>query len=184
MEAKAEEVKISSLPEVGAKASSSKPPKRKGKGSAQRSLDQMRERKGRPILEKYRADLRRKLLGDESGELEVALTNMSLTTQERAKPISVSTRGVGIVSSVEYSRIVTTWSMEAIVEICSIYSFYRVTLFMSWFKLALAQQVQYEPKSFNIGEDIIVNEEHRQLMMTIYYDARSHLQSHIIIQSQ
>lgn len=127
----------------------------------------MRERKGRPILEKYRADLRRKLLGDESGELETALNNMSLTVQERAKPISVATRGVGIVCSVEYSRMVTTWDLNAISEICTIYQFYRVTLIMIWYKIYLAQQVQYEPKSYFVGEDVAMPEEQRQILATI-----------------
>ncbi|CAH0549895.1 unnamed protein product [Brassicogethes aeneus] len=99
------DVKVDPKTETAAKAKVSKPGKRKGKGASQRSTDAMRERKGRPILDAYRAELRRKLLGDETGELEIALNNMSLTVQPRATPVTVATRGVGIICSVEYSRI-------------------------------------------------------------------------------
>lgn len=92
---------------------------------------------------------------------------MSLTVQERAKPISVATRGVGIVCSVEYSRMITTWDLNAISEICTIYQFYRVTLMMVWYKLYLAQQVQYGPKSYYVGEDVAMPEEQRQMLATI-----------------
>ncbi|CAH0562877.1 unnamed protein product [Brassicogethes aeneus] len=54
-----------------------------------RSTDAMRERKGRPILDAYRAELRRKLLGDETGELEIALNNMQLPSATAALLSSV-----------------------------------------------------------------------------------------------
>ncbi|CAH0562757.1 unnamed protein product [Brassicogethes aeneus] len=92
------DIKIDSKTETTAKAKVSKPGKRKGKGATQRSTDAMRERKGRPILDAYRAELRRKLLGDETGELEIALTNMSLTVQPRATPSRDLLKGAGLTS--------------------------------------------------------------------------------------
>lgn len=71
--------------------------KRPGKQSKARRNDAFRERIGALKLAAYHAMLRKRLLGDETGEIEQSLSSVNLTYQPKAVPLTVATRGVGLV---------------------------------------------------------------------------------------
>jgi hypothetical protein len=95
------------------------------------------------------------------------LTNMSLTVQSYAVPLTVSTRGVGFAVTVEYSRMATTWNLSAIAEICTIYQYYRVGLFLAYYRVCEARFSQSEVQSYPLRNLVYFSEETRQILATV-----------------
>ncbi|KAL0276767.1 UNVERIFIED_CONTAM: hypothetical protein PYX00_004268 [Menopon gallinae] len=107
------------------------------------------------------------LSDDEMAVLEESLKSMRLTVQPRAIPMPVATRGVGFASAIEYSGMITTWNVEAIEVICSIHQYYRVNMFLLYYKLYLANRDQGEMLSYPIEGVMIMSEEIRQIVAPI-----------------
>lgn len=63
-------------------------------------------------------------------ELEKSLKSMMVSVQPRALPLPVATRGVGFATVAEYTRLVSAWNEETVAQICTIYQYYRVAMFL------------------------------------------------------
>lgn len=123
---------------------------RQGKSARGRATDKYRMRTNKQEADKHIRELNVKfglLEADDSGSLAKVISDVELTVQRRAIPLSVTTRGVGIAMSIIYDRAATTWSRAAIADICTIYQAYRVCLYLFHLKVYKAQQVQSEPLS-------------------------------------
>lgn len=120
--------------------------KRQGKTSKGSNQDRFRIRKNADVETSRLTEIDRKLgliSTDETGQLERTLNNSQLTLQKTAVPLSVTTRAVGTTTTI-YSRAVTTWNIAAIEEIATIYQVFRIHLWLTFYKIYLAQQVQAE----------------------------------------
>ena len=115
--------------------------KKSGKASRQKKTDAFRSKVGTKQLNEARERVQKRLrVFDEStAELEQALNSMAISVQPTAVPLPVATRGVGFAAVVEYLKMCTTWSLQAIAEICTIHHYYRVSLSLAYFKLFEAQ---------------------------------------------
>lgn len=81
------------------------------------------------VSENFHRELDKRLgltADDETGQLEKVINSIEITPQPRAIPLSVMTRGVGTTTSIFYSRVETTWNLQAIEEIATIHQVYRV----------------------------------------------------------
>lgn len=85
-----------------AKTSSSAKKKQSGKASRKRTSEAFRKRIGTKQNQELRDNIARKygLFDADAAELEKSLTNMSLTIQSYAVPLTVSTRGVGFAATI------------------------------------------------------------------------------------
>lgn len=145
--------------------------KRQGKGSRVSNEEKFRNRRNKEVDSKNLHDINVRLgliTEDETGQLASVIDNIDLSPQPRAIPLTVTTRGVGITTAIHYSRVETTWNLRAIEEIATIHQVYRVHLWLTIFKLYLAQQEQSEPRN---GHDILMRvdlaDQIRELLLTI-----------------
>lgn len=142
--------------------------RRPGKASRARKSDEFRIK-----MNSRQYEARRKeredyfLVGDELAAVEEGLKSMRLTLQPRAIPMTVATRGVGFASAIEYSRMITTWNVEAIEAICTIHQYFRVNMFLLYYKLYLANREQGEMLSFPLEGVLLMSEELRQIIAPI-----------------
>nr|QYW05760.1 MAG: hypothetical protein [Partitiviridae sp.] len=154
-----------------ASVTSARPKKRQGKGSKTRNTESYRLRVGEKVVSDLRRQLEAnlKLLDTEDVRpIENTINNIQLTSQPKAAPFSVTTRGIGFSTAIFYDRIIATWNMHAISEIANIHQVYRVHLWMAHYKMYLAQQLQTEMCSgYNSFEYIDIPYEIKCVLDTI-----------------
>lgn len=140
-----------------------------GKGSKARKTDAFRMSVGRKQLEEYRNAAKKRLfIFDQSTEqLNQHLANVKTVIQPTAKPLTVATRGIGFAVTAEYDRMCTTWTFESISEICTIYQYFRVALYLAEYKLSLASQIQCEMPSEDVSEPVELSENLRQILAPV-----------------
>lgn len=157
--------------DIGSDVKSSPPAKKKrpGEASRKRTSEAFRKKVGVKQNQELRDRIAKKygLFDADTAELEKSLTNMSLTVQSYAVPLTVSTRGIGFAVTVEYSRMATTWSLSAIAEICTIYQYYRVGLYLAFYRICEARSFQCEVQSYPLRDLSYFNEEIRQILVTV-----------------
>lgn len=125
----------------------SKSKKRQGKGSKTSNEEKFRNRRNKEVDSKNLHDINVRLglvTEDETGQLASVIDNIDLSPQPRAIPLSITTRGVGIATAIHYSKVETTWNLAAVEVIATIHQVYRVHLWLTLYKLYLAQQDQSE----------------------------------------
>lgn len=149
-----------------------KPPRsrRQGKSSKTKNLEKFRSRKNTEFMSTYMKELDKKLgllNTDETGRIEQTISNITITPTKRAIPLSTTTRAVGTTTAIFYSRAVTTWNLNAIEEIATIHQVYRVHLWMTYYKLYLAQNIQSEPRNSEPFVRIQINDDIRELIHSI-----------------
>lgn len=105
---------------------------------------------------------------DDTKQLEKIANTIQITTQKRAIPISVSTRSIGFATAIFYDRASSTWNLRAIAEIATIHQVYRVHLWLAFYKMYLAQQIQVEMQNADeIFQRIFISDEVREIMHTV-----------------
>lgn len=114
-----------------------------------------------------RSDKTALYFGEHGSLIEKSLETMSIALQPKARPLTVSTRGVGVIAVVEYRKMCTTWNVEQMRVICTIYQFYRITLLLVYYKVYLGQQVSSEQQSYATGVTIELNDEVRQILSPV-----------------
>lgn len=122
--------------------------KRQGKQSKQNKIDRFRQKVSSLKQKETFEPIMRRLLGQDSTLVEQGVNSLSLTFQQFARPLSISTRGVGFAASAAYTRLVSAWSAQEVSDICTIHQFYRVHLYLTVYKLIRAQERQTEKESF------------------------------------
>lgn len=90
-----------------------------------------------------------------------------INIQKRAIQLPVATRGVGIIAAYEYNKMCTHQNFESIQEICTIYQYYRVCLYLVYYKLHLAELEQYELPSFNLVKPFILGNDICQILSLV-----------------
>lgn len=150
-------------------AMKNQPRKQSGKGAKQRKTDNFRRKVGAKQLQERREEVMKRLgvFDNSCAELEKSLADMHVTVQPTAIPVAVATRGVGFAAVAEYSRMCTTWNFDSINEICTIYQYYRVALYLAYYKLYLARYDQGEQPSFDVVAPFVLNEEVRQVLVPV-----------------
>ena len=143
--------------------------KQSGKASRKRTSEAFRRKVGNKQAQEARDRIFKKhgLFDADTAELEKSLTNMSLTVQSYAVPLTVSTRGIGFASTVEYSRMITTWNLMAISEICTVYQYYRVGLYLAYYRVCESRFSQSEMQSYPMQNLVYFSEEIRQILVTV-----------------
>lgn len=139
--------------------------KRPGRASKKASEEGFRARIGKKVVAEAHDSARKRLgtFADAHEVLEEQFRNLMLAKQACARPLTVATRGAGIVASITYSKMVTTWQLTQIEMICTIHQYYRVTLWLIHYKLYLAQQIQHEVRSYDYGDRFDLSEECREV---------------------
>lgn len=136
----------------------------RGKGSKTRSSEKFRRTLGRKQNEEARQRIiarRGFTLDDEAEEVSKALESFHLPIVQRARPIPIATRGIGIAVSVEYMKMTTTWTFSAINDICTIHQYYRVSLYLLYAQCANARSTQCGPESYQISQPYYMDEQIR-----------------------
>ncbi|KAL0276768.1 UNVERIFIED_CONTAM: hypothetical protein PYX00_004269 [Menopon gallinae] len=142
--------------------------KRPGKASKAKRSEDFRIKMNQRQYEARRKEIEKNFFSDEEmAAVEESLRAMKLTVQPRAIPMTVATCGVGFASAIEYSRMTTTWNIEAIEVICTIYQYYRVNMFLLYYKLYLASRDQSEMLSYPLEGVMIMTEDVRQVVAPI-----------------
>jgi len=124
--------------------------KRQGKGSRSMNIDKYRTRINHEVDQNNRREISARLGlldSDELRRVKEAVSNIKLTQQPVAIPISTTTRSVGFAVALFYDRAVTTWNLQQIEMIATIHQVYRVALWAMHFKIWNAQSIQIEPVS-------------------------------------
>lgn len=143
--------------------------KRRGKGAKAKSSAAFNRSANQKFMAQQREIVQRRLgvFNQDAAQLEQSLKSMAVTVQPRSIPLPVATRGVGFTSVAEYSRLISAWNKETVVEICSIYQYYRVSLFLLAFKIYHSRYVQTREESFPLSPRFVMNEEQRQVLQTV-----------------
>lgn len=83
-------------------------------------------------------------------EIQDALKDMVINIWSCARPLPIATRGIGFAVALEYSRLCSTQKRAQIKESCTIYQYYRVALYLAYYKMYLAQCIQGEMRSKDV----------------------------------
>lgn len=155
-----------------APATTSKPPaKKQGKQSKSRNQDKFRSRMNDQQMKSHISDIEKHFgitSRDADGQLSSVINAVQLTPQRRAIPLSITTRAVGVATTIAYDRAVSAWSQQSIADILTIHQMYRVHLWLVYLKLYLAQSIQVEPASLGGALHYIqIPDEHRELIRTV-----------------
>ncbi|GAB0092028.1 hypothetical protein DMENIID0001_069710 [Sergentomyia squamirostris] len=121
-------------------------PKRQGKGAKARNMDKLRERVAMQQQDLVAAYVKKLTLVDmsESSTMTATIDRMTKPVVDQAVPMSVTTRAVGFMCSAVYQRSTTTWDINAIAAIMTVHQLYRVSIWLVYYKLVLAQREQNE----------------------------------------
>lgn len=143
--------------------------KKRGAGAKKRSSHQYNRAANVKTATAAREAVMRRLgvFNEDAAELEKSLMGMMVTTQRRAIPLPVATRGVGFTAVAEYSRLTSAWNVEIVEAICTIYQYYRVSLFLLTYKVFLSRYCQHKEESFPLSPRSIMDEEYRQVLQTV-----------------
>lgn len=145
-------------------------PKRpRGRGAKQRATDKFVHESNAKTLNARREATQRRLgvFNQDATQLEQSLKSMMVTAQPRAIPLPVATRGVGFAAVAEYSRLISSWDQTTVHAICSIYQYYRVSLFLFSFKVYHSRYAQQREESFLMSPRFVMNKEYRQVLQAV-----------------
>lgn len=106
------------------------------------------------------------VFNQDAAQLEQSLKSMMVTIQPRAIPLPIATRGIGFTTVAEYSA-APGIKTQSQIYICTIYQYYRVSLFLLAFKVYHARYVQQQEESFPLSTRFMMNEEYRQELQTV-----------------
>lgn len=143
--------------------------KQRGRGAKSKSTASFVTKANQKYMAQQREAALKRLgvFNQDAAQLEQSLRSMMVTVQPKAIPLPVAIRGVGFTTVAEYSRLCNAWNADTVAEICTIYQYYRLSMFLIVIKVFHTRYVQHLEESFPLSNRFILNEEYRQVLQTV-----------------
>lgn len=124
----------------------------RGKGSKAKSTEKFRLKVGRKQLQDRKDEISKRWgfsMSDDMEEVTKSLDAIHVPVVQRARPMPIATRGIGVAAAIEYMKMTATWNFNAISEICSIHQYYRVTLHLLYARCVEAFSTQTNSEAYS-----------------------------------